>query len=422
MDTCQPAVICMISCIGKVNYTRNYMLLKTLAHFEYRIVAIAPGSLARQDEHSLITHLVLPLPRNNFWYGAGVLNTLRAIVQRLGNMILLLWKVGQVRPHLIICSEPDAWLVAVLASWRYRCKVIVDLQEVYEDRALAFPQVVQCFARKTLRRLMHFLSVHTHEIIHVSKERQQAYDYLCRPGFILGAYPEIAQFSPHETRTNGSQPNLVKVVHAGALRSTYASEQFLDAMMIVASVAPQIRFLVLGGVTGKLKNAKTIDTLCEQGILEILEQIPFSHVVCKLQQSDIGVTLVLPVDTAHRLAAPQKLYEYLASGLPVLAADVPTLRRVVTENKCGILVDATSPQSIADGIVLLAQQQALRRWLGANSRRAAEDKFNWESQVCALCQAVQGALTSIGLGGTRPEAEDCKYCVKYENSGDRGEM
>lgn len=377
-------VVCMISCIGRVTYTRNRVILNTLAAYGCKIIAIAPVATDNSEEADNIILYPLPLPSVNFWYDAGFANTLHGIWQRLNNVFSLLRKVGQVKPDILFCSEPDAWLVAVLSKKQYGCKVLVDLQEVYDDRALAFPKPLQGVIRASLRQLMRILSQHTDEIIHVSLERQQAYNYLSKPGIIIGSYPELRLFPSQDAVKTAAQSGTITAIHVGALRPTYASEQLLEAMQIVADMAPEVRFIVLGGISGTLKNADLIELLTASGVLEFVQQVPFSEVVNRLRSSDIGINLVLPVDTAHRLAAPQKLYEYFAAGLPVVVADVPTLRRVVTEHECGVVVDGASPRSIADGIILLTRNQEVRKKMGLNAREAAEGEFNWESQTVKL--------------------------------------
>lgn len=384
-----------ISCIGVVQNGRVVRFLRTLAAAGYDVSAIRPGQLIDPEDINVIAHYALPEISASFWYDAGLLNTLMAMGQRARNSILLGWKLLRLRPDIIICSELDSWMIAVLAKLTLDSIVIADLREVYDDRALVFPNWAQGSMRRLLRGLMRILSKQTDEIIHVSLERQEAYSYLDKPGIILGSYPDLRQFPLHDERTAARGSESVIAIHVGALRPTYASEQLLDAMSLVADAMPQVRFVVLGGVSGKLVNDDLVNMLMSRGVLEFHEQVPSSEVVRKLAESDIGINLVLPVDTAHRLAAPQKLYEYFAAGLPVVVADAPTLRRIVMERDCGVVVDASSPQSIADGIITLAHNAEMRRSLGENARIAAEDTYNWESQMHRLCDMMDNLLVRL---------------------------
>jgi glycosyltransferase involved in cell wall biosynthesis len=380
--------VCLISCVEQVQNIRTNRTLRTIASMGYTVMAIMPGVLPDGQNYA-ITHFPLPAPPANFWYNGGLRNALRAMYYRLRNSWLLVLRLGMIRPHIIICREPDAWLVALFAKLRFKCKVVADLHEIYDDRALAFPKILQGFIRGVLRALMRWLSRFTDEIIHVSIERQQVYSYLRKPGVVIRQYPEIHLFPPpvfDRKPTLGS--STITVIHAGPLRFTYASEQLLEAMVLVAEELPSVKFVVLGGIAGKIGNIEIAKSLSSRRVLDIQGSVPFAEVIRWLYASDIGINLVLPVDTTHRLAAPQKLYEYLAAGLPVVAADVPSIRSVVTKYECGLLVDPFSPREIANGILRLARDKYLRYRMGQNGRLAAEREFNWEKEQIKWFQVL----------------------------------
>jgi len=209
---------------------------------------------------------------------------------------------------------------------------------------------------------------------------------------VIGSYPELHLFPLRNDWQNNEVDDPVTAIHVGALRPTYASEQLLEAMAIVSASFPQMSFVVLGGSAGTLRNISLVESLKDKGVLEFVKQVPFSEVVCRLYLSDIGINLVLPVDTAHRLAAPQKLYEYFAASLPVVVADVSTLHRVVKQYECGIVVDASSPRKIAKALIRFARDPDLRHTMGQNARRAAETEYNWESQSSKLCSLVESLM------------------------------
>jgi len=358
------------------------LILKTIAESWDNVVAITPGSLADSEGNHVIKHYSLPTPRANFWYHAEFSNTLRAVGKRLKNIFLLIQKLFQIKPDILVCCEPDSWAVSIMAKCFLGCKVVVDLREVYEDRVLSFPKIIQKPLRRMLKVLMTALSRFTNEVIHVSPERQQVYSYLNKPGVVIGPYPELHLFQPrdisqNEVYANNDQKSVI-AIHAGALRVTYASDQLLKAMMLAAELFPEIRLVVLGGIAGALSNVHLVESLKKKGILELVKHVPYFEVVRTIQVSDIGINLVLPVDTTHVLAAPQKLFEYMAAGIPVVAADVHTIRSIIKKYECGLLVDPTSPHEIASALVKFAQDANMRKKMGQNARRAAEAEFNWE--------------------------------------------
>ncbi len=382
--------VAFISCVGKVNYPRTLLFLKTSLEMGCSVITIMPGAISYTLLESQVTHISLPSPKRNFWYGSNLLYIILAIIQRTWISLLLLRKLLFLKPAICLCSEPDAWLVAIITKKLVGCKVVVDLREVYEDRGLAFPRTMQRSVQKLLRSLMKSLSKYTDEVIHVSEERKRIYGYLNKEGVVIGNYPEISSFRLDSCDIHAKMaPESIIAIHAGALRASYAAQQFLDAMKLVAEVVPNIKFIVLGGVAGSLSNMNLVAALSKAGILELVEQIPPSEVACWLAISDIGISLVLPIDKSHFLAAPQKLYEYLAMGLPVVGANVPTIQKVLVENDCGLVVDPTSPTEIASAIIRLAQDEDLRNKMSENGRRAAETQFNWENEAGILRAVFQ---------------------------------
>lgn len=385
-DTKLPKV-CLISCIEQVQNIRTFRLLKTISNMGYKTIAIMPGYLP--NDNIKVLHYRIPTPKANFWYHKGFLNTLLALYYRLKNVLLLILKLIKIKPDIIICREPDSWAVAILTKFIFNCKVICEITEIYEDRSLAFPKFLRPVIYNFIRASMRYLSHLTDEIIHVSYERQNYYNYLKKPGIVIGHYPEISLFPPIQRRTTNS----IRLIHAGSLRYTYASNQLIESLLILTESNLDFKLTVLGGIADKQKElSEKIKFLINKGRLEIKEVVPYHLVIQWLYNSDIGISLVLPVDQTHYLAFPQKLFEYFAAGLPVIAADVPSIRCIICKYKCGLLVDPTSPAKIAEAIMYLAENNLLRSEMSKNARLAAELEFNWEGKQAVLGQVIQNLI------------------------------
>src|SRR5262249_48608987 len=105
-----------------------------------------------------------------------------------------------------------------------------------------------------------------------------------------------------------------------------------------------------------------------------------------LAAADIGVA---PFDvTAHAPLAldfywsPLKTFESMAAGLPVVARDIPRLRRIITSGREGVLYDASDPQGLAQALERLAAPAADDQFDRASLGRAARERvvrdFGWD--------------------------------------------
>jgi glycosyltransferase involved in cell wall biosynthesis len=71
----------------------------------------------------------------------------------------------------------------------------------------------------------------------------------------------------------------------------------------------------------------------------------------------------------------------------VIGSDVPEIHDVLTEYKCGLLVDATKPDKIASALVRLANESSLRKGLAENAR-AASANLGWSAEQDVLVDFV----------------------------------
>jgi glycosyltransferase involved in cell wall biosynthesis len=110
----------------------------------------------------------------------------------------------------------------------------------------------------------------------------------------------------------------------------------------------------------------------------VLPAVPPAELMTYTRSASIGV-IPLQLSGLFRYAAPNKLFEYLAAGLPVVVGDIPPARRICEEYQCGLACDPGSPGSIADAINLLLGDPDLYATLRAGALRAVE-VYNWENQ------------------------------------------
>lgn len=105
-----------------------------------------------------------------------------------------------------------------------------------------------------------------------------------------------------------------------------------------------------------------------------------------------GIVLFHPGPN-HVNAQPNKLFEYMSSGLPVIASDFPLWRDIVCGNQCGVLVDPMKAQDIATAIRFIVENPDKARSLGSNGRSAVLERYNWRSEEQKLF-ALYDSLTS----------------------------
>ena len=86
---------------------------------------------------------------------------------------------------------------------------------------------------------------------------------------------------------------------------------------------------------------------------------------------------------------PNKLFENLVAGIPTIASNFPEMARIINQEECGLLIDATQPQQIADAIEYLYRNEGSKLEMGQNALRAAQEKYNFEKQAEKLLKVYE---------------------------------
>ena len=122
--------------------------------------------------------------------------------------------------------------------------------------------------------------------------------------------------------------------------------------------------------------------------------VPPQELLSWTASADVSIMLFQPTSENHDQVTPQKLWEAMAAGTPVLASDLAGFRAVVTETGCGRLVDPTDPAAVSRTLreMLDLGPEGLRV-LGEAGLAAAHDRYNWERQFEVLDEVYARVLT-----------------------------
>lgn len=99
-----------------------------------------------------------------------------------------------------------------------------------------------------------------------------------------------------------------------------------------------------------------------------------------LHSARAGVVILSPENTGYVDSYPIKLFEYMAAGLPVIAADFPVIRGIVEPANCGLLVDPTDQQQITAAFRWILDNPEAAQAMGQRGRQAVLADYNWAGE------------------------------------------
>ena len=137
--------------------------------------------------------------------------------------------------------------------------------------------------------------------------------------------------------------------------------------------------------------------------LHVLPAVPPEDLLSWVASADLGTVLVEPVELNLRLSTPNKLFESITAGTPVLASDFPEIRRVVLgdpDGPLGVLCDPRSEEAVAEALRRMLERpsgdlQAMRD----HCLRAADRRLNWPTEAARLLALYQDLIGGQHLRG-----------------------
>ena len=122
--------------------------------------------------------------------------------------------------------------------------------------------------------------------------------------------------------------------------------------------------------------------------VEPLGFVDRTGVQATMARSIAGMVLFYP-EPNHINAQPNKMFEYMSAGIPVIASNFPLWKEIIEGSECGICVDPLDPEEIARAIQFIVEHSAEAKQMGKNGRKAVEQTFNWEKEEKKLIKVYE---------------------------------
>ncbi len=153
----------------------------------------------------------------------------------------------------------------------------------------------------------------------------------------------------------------------------------VDLVIETVAALQDTRALIIGGHPQErdVDRVRALATQldCESRVT-ITGLLPPAGVTTRLQEADV---LVLPNPRSAistEFTSPLKLFEYMASGRPIVASDLPSIREVLVNDRNAVLVEPGNPQSLTAGILRVKNDRALGGRLSAQARQDVT-RYTW---------------------------------------------
>jgi len=288
-----------------------------------------------------------------------------------------------IKPGIIHCHDFDTLPAGLWYGLFHHIPIIYDAHEYYAQLVRPRLKGIIGWIVYSLIKIGELLGARfSSAVVTVDDSLAVIYRKQNRKVIILGHYPETRmamQSNPVFTR-----PYLA-LMYAGRLSVDRGILLYADILRELINKGIPAR-LVLAGVFTPESEKTRINDYAKDVIksIDYLGWISYDQIPLFYHEADIGLAILLP-EPRYVAATPVKLFEYMSSGLPVIASNFPSIAEIINEANCGLLIDPVGDLTgTINTIQSWWQNKDTPQTLGENGRNAILTKFNWEHNIPAL--------------------------------------
>ncbi len=165
------------------------------------------------------------------------------------------------------------------------------------------------------------------------------------------------------------------ILYQGALNIGRGLEQIVRAMQEIDNAV----LVVAGDGDIAIQLKALTHSLQLQDKVKFLGRMSFNDVKYITVQADLGLSIEEDLGLNYKYALPNKLFDYIQAGIPVLVSNLPEMKKVVTDYRVGAILDSHQPQQMAKQITgILNDRERIAVWK-ENLKKAASE-LCWENE------------------------------------------
>jgi glycosyltransferase involved in cell wall biosynthesis len=319
--------------------------------------------------------------------------------------VFAIWRtIRRSRADVILVRDlPLALAAVVLGRW-FRIPVVLDMAENYPammedvrankgfsfvDFVIRNPSVVRAVEKLALRHVDRILVV-----VEESHDRLIEMGVQAQKISVVGNSPTMERFLhaiPESLPFHRTNEELV-LIYLGLLEWPRGVETAILAIAEVRKKLLKVRLLILGSGRDEERFRALIKQLNLAEHIDCLGWVDYTKAMAYIAHADIGLVPHHATDSWNS-TIPNKLFDYMSMGKPVIVSNAKPTQRIVQEERCGIVFQEQNSSDLARAILALADRD-LRDEQGKRGREAVVRTYNWPADESRLLQAMEGTANA----------------------------
>ncbi|MBE2224177.1 MAG: glycosyltransferase family 4 protein, partial [Anaerolineae bacterium] len=200
-----------------------------------------------------------------------------------------------------------------------------------------------------------------------------------------------------ETRASLNVGEVPLIIFVGNFYEWHDIATLLDAFAQVIDTYPDVRLVLVGDGEQRPLMEQRVDQLGIRHAVQFTGYVLRTEIPALMSAADIAVAPYPQLD--HELwLSPLKLYEYMASGTPVIASRTGQIMEVIEDGHNGLLVSPEDPTALAAALMRLLDDAELYAQLSQHVREDAVRKHSWQEYLNRLENLFQSVVSQKSAG------------------------
>jgi glycosyltransferase involved in cell wall biosynthesis len=312
--------------------------------------------------------------------------------------------VEETGAEVILCRDLPLLPTALRVGRRRQLPVVFDMAENYpammrgiwyEGRARWSDWLVR--NPRLVERVERWAVPQADEVVVVVEESR---DRLVASGIPEERITVVSNTPPraHALREEGDESvprDGMEIVYLGLLEAPRGIATLIEAVGECLAAGLKLHLTLIGEGRDRQsfeEQARRVDPTGAN--ISFLGYLPNREALDRVRRADVGM---IPhyADEAWNSTIPNKLFDYMAAGLPVVASDAIPVKRVVSTTGCGLVFADRDADDLARAL-RAAADPGLRERLGAAGRQAIRTTYNWEQDSQRLLEVLERAVQGRG--------------------------
>jgi len=293
--------------------------------------------------------------------------------------LYLIYQMTFLNFDIVHAADFDTYVPALLISKIKRKKIIYDIFDYYAE-TIVFP-VFPKISKFLFSKIDDFLMKFANAIIIADESRiKQIRNNANKHIIVINNSPLDKNF--HEINFELQNEKLV-IFFGGVVQEDKGITNMILAVKDLQNVD-----LIIQGYCGSKDFENKIYLMCQDlpQVKLYLKRVPYEDILKNTMKADLLFTLYDTKISNNIFASPNKLFEAMMFGKPIIVNEGTTMESIIKKFNCGLVVRYDNIDQIKEAIVKLKLDYSLRKKLGENGRKAYETIYSWEIMKKRLLQ------------------------------------